>query len=47
MPENEANQPMVNLCGGKGKTVGVNGKTMCRLTNFEMADPRGFEPLTP
>ena len=33
MPENEANQPMVNLCGGKGKTVGVNGKTMCRLTN--------------
>ena len=47
MSGNDANLPMVKLCGGKGKTVGVNGKTMCRLTNCKMADPRGFEPLTP
>ncbi len=32
MSENEANQWMVNLCGGKGTTMGANGKTMCRLT---------------
>ena len=32
MSGNDAKQPVVNLCGGKGKTVGVNGETMCRLT---------------
>ncbi len=47
MSENIENEPMVNLCGGKGKTMGANGKTMCRLTNGEVVHPRGFEPLTP
>ena len=42
MSGNIANQPMVNLCGGKGKTMGINGKTMCRLTTRAYNLPSKF-----